>query len=65
MNEHQLLTPKEVSDILGISEQTLAIWRCNKRYDLKYVKVGRYVRYRYGDVLEFIQSRTIENPEVA
>jgi len=59
MNEHQLLTPKEVSDILGISEQTLAIWRCNKRYSLSYVKVGRYVRYRYGDVVSFVQSRTV------
>ena len=59
MQEQQLLTPKQVSDFLGISEQTLAIWRCNKRYALSYVKVGRYVRYRYGDVLTFIQSRTI------
>ena len=65
MKENRLLTPQETSEILGISGQTLAIWRCNKRYDLKYVKVGRYVRYRYGDVLEFIQSRTIDNPEVA
>lgn len=64
MEKQKLLTPKEASDYLGVSEQTLAIWRCNKRYDLKYVKVGRYVRYRYGDVLEFVQSRTIDNPEV-
>tara|TARA_R110002167_G_scaffold162664_1_gene359194 strand:+ start:260 stop:457 length:198 start_codon:yes stop_codon:yes gene_type:complete len=61
MNEHKLLTPKEASDLLGLSEQTLAIWRCNKRYGLKYVKVGRYVRYRYGDVLGFVQDRTIDN----
>ncbi len=65
MKENRLLTAKETSEILGISEQTLAIWRCNKRYGLKYVKVGRYVRYRYGDVLGFIQSRTVDNPEVA
>jgi predicted DNA-binding transcriptional regulator AlpA len=63
MQLHQtndLLTSTEVSKILGVSTQTLAVWRCNKRYSLSYVKVGRYVRYRYGDVLTFVQSRTIE-----
>lgn len=57
---NDLLTSIEVSEILGVSTQTLAVWRCNKRYSLRYVKVGRYVRYRYGDILTFVQSRTIE-----
>lgn len=57
---NDLLTSTEVSEILGVSTQTLAVWRCNKRYSLSYVKVGRYVRYRYGDVLTFVESRTIE-----
>ena len=61
----QLLTPKQAGNILGISEQTLAIWRCNKRYNLKYVKVGRYVRYRYADLLVFIEDRTVTSGEVA
>ena len=63
MNDYktnQLLTPAQSSEVLGVSEQTLAIWRCNKRYSLRYVKVGRYVRYRYSDILSFIDSRTIE-----
>lgn len=59
MKNNQLLKPKQVSDILGISVQTLAIWRCNNRYSLSYVKVGRYVRYRYDDVLAFVHSRTV------
>jgi len=62
MNEYQsndLLNSKQVSNLLGVSIQTLAIWRCNKRYRLKYIKVGRYVRYRYADVMEFVDSRTI------
>ncbi len=62
MNNYQsddLLKAADVSLILGVSEQTLAIWRCNKRYSLKYIKVGRYVRYRYGDVMDFVQSRTV------
>lgn len=55
----QLLTPAQASELLGLSTQTLAIWRCNKRYNLNYVKVGRYVRYRYSDIQAFIDSQTI------
>ncbi|KZX73595.1 excisionase, partial [Oleiphilus sp. HI0009] len=56
----KLLTPKQVSEILGVSEQTLAIWRCQKRYPLAYVKVGRYVRYRQDDVSSFLADNTFE-----
>ena len=55
----QLLTPTQTSEILGVSTQTLAIWRCNKRYNLNYVKVGRYVRYRYADIQSFIHAQTV------
>jgi predicted DNA-binding transcriptional regulator AlpA len=55
----QLLTPNQASEILGLSTQTLAIWRCNKRYNLSYVKVGRFVRYRYADIQAFIQSQIV------
>ena len=60
MNEKKLLTPKQVSEMLGVSEQTLAIWRCQKRYPLAYVKVGRYVRYRQDDVSSFLSVNTFE-----
>jgi predicted site-specific integrase-resolvase len=62
MNDYQpnqLLNPEKVSELLGVTIQTLAIWRCSKRYPLTYVKVGRYVRYRYSDVLAFLAKRTI------
>lgn len=63
MDSQQLLTPREVSELLGVSEQTLAIWRSNRRYSLKYVKVGRYVRYRYADIVDFIHERTVSTKE--
>jgi predicted DNA-binding transcriptional regulator AlpA len=56
---NQLLTPAQTSEFLGMSTQTLAIWRCNKRYNLNYVKVGRYVRYRFSDILRFIDDQTV------
>ncbi|PCJ09737.1 MAG: hypothetical protein COB16_03340 [Rhodobacteraceae bacterium] len=40
-----LLTPEQVSDYLGVSVETLNVWRCTKRYNLPYLKVGRLVRY--------------------
>ena len=52
-----LLNAEQVSEILGISVGTLAVWRTTKRYNLPYVKVGRYIRYRMEDVQAFIESR--------
>ncbi|GLQ08066.1 MULTISPECIES: helix-turn-helix domain-containing protein [Alphaproteobacteria] len=52
-----LLTAGEVSNILGVTTGTLAVWRATKRYDLPYVKSGRLVRYREQDVHAFILSR--------
>ena len=54
---YKLLTPKQVAEILGVSVETLNVWRATKRYNLKYVKSGRLVRYREEDVQEFIDSR--------
>ncbi len=54
---HSLLTPQDMAERLGVSVTTLATWRCTKRYPLAYVKVGRLVRYRMGDVEAFEISR--------
>ncbi len=54
MQTSKLLTPSEVADLLGVSVQTLAVWRCAERYALPYVKVGARVRYRAEDLKRFI-----------
>lgn len=54
-----LLTPRQAADQLQMSEGTLNVWRCTKRYDLPYVKVGRSVRYRPADIAQFIEARTV------
>ena len=53
----RLLTPNQVARKLGVSVETLNVWRATKRYNLPYVKVGRLVRYRATDVEAFIKSR--------
>lgn len=53
-------TAKEAAEILGIREETLAVWRSTKRYPLSYVKIGRKVFYRGQDLKNFIESRVID-----
>ena len=58
MERSQLLSPVEAAQFLGVAPQTLAIWRCEKRYPLPYVKIGALVRYRLSDLEHFIVRRT-------
>lgn len=53
-----LLTPLETATYLGVSERTLSVWRCTKRYDIPYIKVGRLVKYRKTALDAFLCSRT-------
>jgi excisionase family DNA binding protein len=50
ITRHALLTPEEVSALLKIPTTTLAVWRSTGRVKLRYVKVGRAVRYSAADV---------------
>ncbi|MBM7074647.1 helix-turn-helix domain-containing protein [Shewanella sp. 202IG2-18] len=50
----KLLTPDEAAQVLGVSKNTLCTWRCTGRYPLKYLKIGRSVKYRTNDIESFI-----------
>ena len=54
-----LLTTVQAAQILGIKPQTLAYWRCVKRYGLPYVKVGKNCRYKRSDIEAFIENRRV------
>ena len=58
MDRDELLTAKQAAKLLGVSQQTLAVWRCERRYDLRYVKIGACVRYRRRDLERFLDERT-------
>ncbi len=49
-----LLSRKQAAIYLGLSEQTLAIWKCTMRYELPFVKIGRLIKYRKADLDAFI-----------
>ncbi len=53
-----LLTTTEAARFLNVRPNTLAIWRSTGRYNLPFVRVGRLVRYRLDDLLEFAERRS-------
>lgn len=57
--KHQLLTPEQAGELLGVGLDCLAQWRVAKKY-IPYLKVGRLVRYRLPDVLAFLDSQVVE-----
>lgn len=59
LDPNRLVDDIEASDFIGTKKQTLRSWRCSGRYSLPFIKVGRNVRYRVGDLLAFIESRRV------
>jgi hypothetical protein len=59
----QRLTASEAAAYLGKSYQTLAIWRCTKRYPLRYRKNGGTVEYLKSDLDAFLEGRTVHPVE--
>jgi excisionase family DNA binding protein len=62
-NANRLLTPDEVAEMLDVKPQTLAVWRCQKRQDLPYIKVGHKIRYRLRDVEAWLERQTVGTTE--
>ncbi len=51
-----LFTRKQAADFLKCKPNTLAEWKCTKRYSLPCVKIGKNVRYKLSDLLKFIEN---------
>jgi hypothetical protein len=58
-NKPQLLSNDDAADFLGISPGTLVVWRCEKRYPVPYLKVGRKVLYNVDDLVAWLESRRV------
>lgn len=54
--DQKLLSRKEAAKYLGCTAGTLAIWKCTKRYSLPYVRIGRNIRYKLSDLIDFINN---------
>jgi Helix-turn-helix domain len=62
---HELLTPEQCSQKIGVPTATLAVWRCRQNVRLKYVKIGRHVRYRLSDIESFVSENVHGASEAA
>ena len=56
-----LLNTEQAADYIGTQPQTLENWRCNKRYGLPYLKIGRLVRYRRADLDAWLSDRRVSD----
>lgn len=54
-----LLTTTEAADYLGITPGTLEVWRCTKKQNIEYIRVGRKIKYRKESLDRYLESRTI------
>ncbi|HVO63636.1 MAG TPA: helix-turn-helix domain-containing protein [Terriglobales bacterium] len=50
-----LLSAEEVADLTGLSTETLAQWRSQRR-GIPYLKIGRRVRYDLTDVQAYLRG---------
>jgi excisionase family DNA binding protein len=57
-NSADLLSDKEATEYLGLADGTLAVWRCNGRYQIPFIKIGTKVRYRRAQLDAWLESRT-------
>lgn len=55
----QLITPKQVSEILGVKEGTLTVWRSRGTPKLDYVKIGGKVMYSVDEIHDFIERQKV------
>lgn len=60
----ELLTSAETAKYLKVKENTLAIWRCTKRYPLAYIKIGSRVYYKSCDLAAFIEQQYEYKPNL-
>jgi excisionase family DNA binding protein len=58
--KNRLLTNEEAAAELGVTPRTLEVWRCTKRHQIPYIKVGRLVKYRQEALDAFLESRTVD-----
>jgi len=58
----RLMRPEEVACFLGVSESTLAKWRCAKTGP-PYIRIGGQVRYDARLIEQWLESRTEESDD--
>lgn len=61
----ELLDEKQAAKLLQVTPGTLSVWRSTGRYQIPFIKVGRLVRYRQTDLINWLESRLRNNGATA
>ena len=56
----EMLTPREVADLLRTTPHCLAVSRCCRRPTPPYLRIGRRILYRRADVEAWLATRVID-----
>lgn len=59
-SQGEIFTNTEAAEYIGVSPKTLEVWRCTKRYNIPFIKVGRLVKYRKSALDAFMEARTVD-----
>jgi excisionase family DNA binding protein len=57
LNEDPLFSREEAASYLGVKPKTLAMWKSTGRQELKFIKMGRLVKYKKSVLDAFILSK--------
>jgi hypothetical protein len=60
----ELLSPADLSALIGVDERTLAVWRAQRRGP-DFVKLGRNVFYRRADIVAWVELNVSPTDRVA
>lgn len=50
---------KQAAKLIGVSSATLATWRCTKKEQIPYYKIGKKVFYKIEHVLSWIETKKV------
>lgn len=59
IDANALLNEAKAAEVLGLAKGTLNIWR-HEGKGPRYVKLGSAIRYKYSDLLDYINQRSIK-----
>ena len=54
--KEELMTSEEAAYFLRTTPGVLAVWRSTGKVELKFIKVGKKVLYRYSDLLQYLEE---------
>lgn len=57
------LDAEQAALLIGVKVSTLALWRCTKKEQIPYYKIGKKVFYKAQDVLAWMETKKVKFSE--